>query len=83
LLALRPDSAIAWTFNLGGGAGSPTLGPDGMLYVSAADGSLWAIPTPSRGLASSSWPMFHRDVRHTGRWTAPSLTSIFAMLLLD
>jgi outer membrane protein assembly factor BamB len=46
---------------------SPAIGTDGTVYVGASDGKFYAIEGSLRGLANSSWPMFHRDLKHTGR----------------
>lgn len=45
----------------------PAVGSDGTIYVGSDNGKLYAIYSDSRGLAQSSWPMFHHDVQHTGR----------------
>ncbi len=46
---------------------SPAIGPDGTVYVGCSDGYVYAVYSTSLGLADSPWPMFHHDVRHTGR----------------
>jgi len=46
---------------------SPAIGSDGTIYVGAADNYLYAIRGSSGGLADSTWPMFHHDVKHSGR----------------
>jgi len=42
------------------------IGKDGTIYVGSRD-CLYAIRGNSGGLADTPWPMFHHDVRHTGR----------------
>ena len=46
---------------------SPAIGADGTIYVGSNDYYLYAINGNSGGLASTPWPMFHHDVRHSGR----------------
>jgi large repetitive protein len=45
LYALDPQSQVLWTVDLGGGrqTSSPTLGPDGTVYVTSGAGKLFAI----------------------------------------
>jgi outer membrane protein assembly factor BamB len=49
---------------------SPTLGPDGTVYIGRDRignyGALYAL-NASGSLAASSWPMFHKNLQHTGR----------------
>jgi alpha-tubulin suppressor-like RCC1 family protein len=85
LFALSPvDGHVLWTFPLPSGtngvedqytSSSPTIGPDGTIYV-ATENRVHAIvssnPTiPLPPLATSPWPMFHHDPRHTGRAGSP------------
>ena len=66
LYAINPDGTEKWSFQTGLPVhSSPAIGPDGTIYV-GSDG-LYAIYSDSHGLADSSWPMFHHDLRHTGR----------------
>ena len=74
LYALNPGGTLAWSYATGSTIDSPpVIAEDGTLYVGSNDGRIHAIYTSSPGLANSSWPMYHRDVRHTGR-VAPILT---------
>jgi outer membrane protein assembly factor BamB len=74
LYAINPNGTDKWRFEIigigGGGSGqvgpSPAIGPDGTIYF-GADYTLYAVETSSGGLASTPWPMYHRDARHTGR----------------
>ncbi|HEY9172364.1 MAG TPA: PQQ-binding-like beta-propeller repeat protein [Verrucomicrobiae bacterium] len=61
--------AKLWEFSTGGAIGScPALGPDGTVYFTSEDRRVYALRTTSvGGLANSPWPMFHQNVRHTGR----------------
>ncbi len=64
--ALNSDGTERWDYLLNENtAASSTIGLDGTLYVGAS-GSLSAFPGGS-GPAHSSWPLFHRNVRHRGR----------------
>jgi outer membrane protein assembly factor BamB len=56
-----------WAFSMGEVVSSPAVGADGTIYVGGSNSwSLHAIYGDSPGLASSSWPMFHHDLQHTG-----------------
>ncbi len=67
LYAINPNGSERWQFATGGRMNSsPTIGPDGTIYVGSYDGYLYAIEGETT-LADSPWPMFHHDVRHTGR----------------
>jgi outer membrane protein assembly factor BamB len=46
---------------------SPAIGSDGTVYVGSFDNKLYAIPTDSKGLAKSPWPMRGQNPLHTGR----------------
>src|SRR6056297_1900621 len=68
IYAISPDDgSIKWKYTfdvtMSGKQPTPTIAPDGTLYV----GALYAIQTHSKGLANSSWPMFHHDQKNTGR----------------
>jgi outer membrane protein assembly factor BamB len=66
--ALNPDLTLKWKYKTGGEIwSSPVIAPDGMVYVGCNDVYVYAFETHSKGLADSSWPMFHHDIRHTGR----------------
>jgi len=45
---------------------SPTIGPDGTVYVGSWDGGLYAF-TGDGPPAASFWPQYRGDARHTGR----------------
>jgi hypothetical protein len=83
LYAVNPDGTQKWAFTTGGPINSsPALGPDGTVYVGSDDGKLYAVYSDSPGLASSSWPMFHRDLRHTGSLQVkPTISAILGLLL--
>src|SRR5262249_18009464 len=49
---------------------SPALGGNGTIYFGSADWNLYAV-RGSGNLAGTAWPMFHRNVRHTGKYFPP------------
>ena len=60
------DAVWQWNIGLGGGArSSPTVVPDGTIYVGGWTWKLHAI-SGTNSLAKSSWPMFRCNARHTG-----------------
>ncbi|MCX7785718.1 MAG: PQQ-binding-like beta-propeller repeat protein [candidate division WOR-3 bacterium] len=52
---------------------SPTIGPDGTIYVASSNGGgVFAIKGMVPGLSTTSpWPKFRHDIRNTGRANAP------------
>jgi len=67
LLALGADGTKAWEVNVGAPiTSSPAIAPDGTIYVGADDGKVRAIHGTAP-LAATPWPMYHRDLAHTGR----------------
>ena len=60
---------------------SPVIGEDGIVYIGAATGYLYAIYSDSGSLADSPWPMFRRDVRHTGNRFATAPVGPIMLLL--
>jgi outer membrane protein assembly factor BamB len=80
LHAVNPtDGSQRWTYSTGYTESSPVIGPDGVVYIGSGS-TLYAIYTDCGGPAASSWPMFHRDARRTGR--IPLSLSDRLMLLL-
>ncbi len=54
-----------WAYTTGGEVNSsPAIAADGTIYVGSEN--LYAIYGTSK-LASTPWPMFHHDLKHTGR----------------
>jgi outer membrane protein assembly factor BamB len=51
---------------------SPTLAPDGTLYVVTSDHILYAVQTASKGLMSSPWPKYQHDAANSGRFSDAS-----------
>lgn len=49
---------------------SPTIGPDGTIYVGSVQQGLYAIKgTTSNALANTSWPKFRHDLVNSGKYT--------------
>ena len=80
LYAFNPDGTLAWQYDTGEFGDidwpSPAISQDGTIYIanwyydrgnSRWAGSLFAIQSPSVGLANSPWPKFHRNNKNTGR----------------
>jgi outer membrane protein assembly factor BamB len=56
-----------WTYTTGDTiVSSPALASDGTIYIGSYDHKLYAFYGRSK-LASTAWPMFHHDRKHTGR----------------
>ena len=69
--SINPDGTLKWKYTTGDWvSSSPAIGPDGTIYVGSNDNNLYAI-YGSGTLASTSWPMFHHDLKHTGRVGGP------------
>jgi outer membrane protein assembly factor BamB len=73
LYAINPDGTPKRMFSAEDDVyySSPAIGSDGTIYVGSEDGNLYAIYGSSGGLANSPWPMFHHDIRHSGRVGGP------------
>jgi len=49
---------------------SPTIGPDGVIYIGSVQQGLYAVTgTTNNGLASTAWPKFRRDLVNSGKYT--------------
>jgi outer membrane protein assembly factor BamB len=85
LYAINPNNSLKWAFTTGDyiNYSSPAVGPDGTVYVGSHDSYLYAIYGDSPGLAQSSWPMFHHDVRHTGTISKIANSVLSLLLLLE
>lgn len=65
--AVSSDGNLLWKTNLGNNdARGLVIGSDGTIYAGNAAGGFFAL-YGSFTLADTPWPMFNRDVRHTGR----------------
>ena len=84
LYAINPDGSKNWSFPTGAEiASAPAIGADGTIYVGSCDNNLYAITGDSGGLAKSPWPMFHHDLKHTGRVKNLGFLPATFRLLLD
>ena len=63
LYALTPEGDLIWSFSKGG---TPAISKDGTLYFGSSDGSFYAIESESGGLADTPWPMYQKDLSHSG-----------------
>ncbi len=66
IYALSPNKEERWKFPVGEADASPAIGPNGTIYVGSEEG-LYAISHVSEQGVNLSWPMFRRDLSHTGR----------------
>ena len=61
------ENTLKWRYSTGGYVtSSPAIGADGTIYVGSYDNYLYAIQGLGP-LANTPWPVFHHDLRHTGR----------------
>jgi len=79
LYAINPDGTLKWKYKTDCMiVSSPAIASDGTIYVGSGayvskswdgywDGYLYAINDSNGGLANTPWPMFHHDLKHTGR----------------
>lgn len=82
LYAVSPVGSKKWAFTTGKTVkSSPAVGADGTVYVGSWDYNRYAVYRDSPGLAKSSWPMFHHDLKHTGRALPINITPIMHLLL--
>ncbi len=83
LHAVNPNGTGKWTFPTTDGIywSSPAIGGDGTVYIGSRDGFLYAVNTTCGGLAQSPWPMFHHDMKHTGKAPAASLAPLSLFLM--
>jgi outer membrane protein assembly factor BamB len=67
LVALSSLGTTVWELPLPSDAvTSPTLAPDGTLYIATGDKTLYAVHTTSKGLMNSAWPKYQRDLWNSG-----------------
>jgi outer membrane protein assembly factor BamB len=68
LRSLGAKAPFSWSFATGHVIdSSPAVGADGTVYVGSGDRKLYAVPSTSKGLAASNWPMFRKNLTRTGR----------------
>jgi len=67
LYALNPNGTLKWSYTTGNYIfSSPAVGSNKTVYVGSYDHKLYAI-NGSCSLANAPWPMFHQNLKHTGR----------------
>ena len=67
LVALSNLGTTLWELPLPSDAvTSPTLAPDGTLYIATGDKTLYAVQTTSKELMNSAWPKYQRDLWNSG-----------------
>ncbi len=68
--ALNSDGSLQWSFDgLFSITSSPLIGPDGTVYIGSDAYFVYAIRDENGGPATSGWPMYNHDARHTGKAT--------------
>jgi outer membrane protein assembly factor BamB len=68
LIAVSPEGKLlAKSIITGGAESSPTLGPDGTLYVATRERKIIAFAATHGALMESPWPKFHHDNANTAR----------------
>ena len=76
LVAKAANGRLLWTREVASGdkqvyySSSPTIGPDGVVYVGSWDGGLYAFRTDGPA-AKTPWPQYRHDAQHTGRASKP------------
>lgn len=76
LVAKAANGRLLWTREVASGdkqvyySSSPTIGPDGVVYVGSWDGGLYAFRTDGPA-ANTPWPQYRHDPQHTGRASKP------------
>jgi outer membrane protein assembly factor BamB len=77
LVAKAANGRLLWTRDVASGnkevyyTSSPTIGPDGVVYVGSWDGGLYAFRADGPG-ANTTWPQYRHDPQHTGRVSKPN-----------
>ncbi|HXI53242.1 MAG TPA: PQQ-binding-like beta-propeller repeat protein [Candidatus Saccharimonadales bacterium] len=74
-MAVNSSGVSLWSFTTNGLFTAPALTPEGVLYVGSAAGRAYAFQAGA-GVAQSPWPMFQRDLRHTGAAPASELPTV-------
>jgi outer membrane protein assembly factor BamB len=68
LVAVSPEGKILERVAIAGSLeSSPTLGPDGTVYVASRGGKIVAFAGTHGALMNSPWPKFQADLANTGR----------------
>lgn len=77
LVAKAANGRVLWTREVASESkdvyysSSPTIGPDGVVYVGSWDGGLYVFRTDGPA-ANTPWPQYRHDPQHTGRQVRPS-----------
>jgi len=77
LVAKAANGRLLWTREVASESkdvyysSSPTIGPNGVVYVGSWDGGLYVFRTDGPA-ASTPWPQYRHDPQHTGRQVRPS-----------
>jgi outer membrane protein assembly factor BamB len=77
LVAKAANGRLLWTREVAYGGkevyytSSPTIGPDGVVYVGSWDGGLYAFRGDGPP-AKTPWPQYRHDPQHTGRVSKPN-----------
>jgi outer membrane protein assembly factor BamB len=77
LVAKAANGRLLWTREVASGgkevyySSSPTIGPNGLVYVGSWDGGLYALLGDGPA-ASTPWPQYRHDPQHTGRVSKPN-----------
>lgn len=76
------QGGLKWYFQAGDAIdSSPLIGSDKNLYVGLDTDELLAITCRSQELAHSIWPMFRRDIKHTGCIAGKYYTNNYSSVL--
>jgi len=78
LVARAANGRLLWTRDVASGtkdtyySSSPTIGPNGIVYVGSWDGGLYAFRADGTA-AKTQWPQYRHDAQHTGRQVRKSV----------
>ncbi len=64
--AIKPDGTLKYHLETARVWCSPAIGSDGTVYFGAYDGTFYAVEMFAEGLATDAWPMFGKNISHTG-----------------
>lgn len=67
LYALNAAGTPLWIMKTRAPSGSPTIAPDGTVYIQSDDGMLHAIAQPENGRLAGQWPKLDADINNTAR----------------
>ena len=82
MYAMNPDGSLKWKYLINGWVeSSPTIAPDGTVYVGSFNNYIYALSTKVFS-NTSPWPQFHQNNLHTGIQPIPPQLQIFDMRYL-